>query len=208
MAIKITNQAASTLNAGINNVATSLAVPAGQGVLFPALGATDWFYGTLQGAAGYEIVKVTGKASDTFTIVRAQEGTTAKSFSAGEAFELRPTVQSVLDMIAIPAQNIQDAAYTFAATDVGSTVVHTAAAVHVWTINSNANLALPVGSTIQLRNRNGALAVTIAITADVLRMAGTGTGGAGVSRTLAANGFATLYKETSTEWVISGAGVS
>jgi hypothetical protein len=50
--------------------------------------------------------------------------------------------------------------------------------------------------------------VTIAITTDTLRLAGTGTGGAGVSRTLAANGFATLYKETATEWVLSGAGVS
>lgn len=208
MAVKLTNQAASTLNAGITNAVTSLAVPAGAGALFPALAGNDYFYATLQGASGFEIVKVTARAGDTLTIVRAQDGTTAKAFSAGDAVELRLTAAQLQEMIGVPVQNQQDANYTFTAADVGGTVIHTAAVAHTWTINSNANLALPVGSTIQLRNKNGATALTVAITTDVLRLAGTGTGGAGVSRTLAANGFATLYKESATEWVLSGSGVS
>ena len=47
--------------------------------------------------------------------------------------------------------------------------------------------------------------LTIGITTDTLRMVGTGTTG---SRTLAANGMATLLKITSTEWLISGAGLT
>ena len=47
--------------------------------------------------------------------------------------------------------------------------------------------------------------VTIAITSDTMRLAGVGTTG---SRTLAANGIATAIKLTSTEWIISGSGLS
>jgi hypothetical protein len=48
-------------------------------------------------------------------------------------------------MIGMPPQNMQDANYTFAATDIGDTVLHTAAVAHTWTINSNAEPAAAGG---------------------------------------------------------------
>jgi len=62
-----------------------------------------------------------------------------------------------------------------------------------------------VGTAITFINQNGAGVITIAIASDIMRLAGTGTTG---NRTLAANGIATALKVTSTEWLISGTGVT
>jgi hypothetical protein len=45
-----------------------------------------------------EIVRVTARATDSFTIVRAQEGTAARSFSAGDRVELRLTAGAIADV--------------------------------------------------------------------------------------------------------------
>lgn len=94
---QFTNNAATTLASGITNVATSLTVATGTGGLFPALTGANFFYCTLQNVAGtaVEIVKVTARSSDTFTIVRAQEGTTATAFSTGDKVELRLTAGEI-----------------------------------------------------------------------------------------------------------------
>lgn len=86
-----TNNAATTLASGITNSATSLTVATGTGVLFPAPTGSQYFYCTLINAAGttIEIVKVTARSTDTFTIVRAQDNTTASAFSTGDKVELR-----------------------------------------------------------------------------------------------------------------------
>jgi hypothetical protein len=65
---------------------------------------------------------------------------------------------------------------------------------------------LPVGTTIVLIAGVGAT-ITVAITTDTLLIAGSGTGGAGTSRTLSPHGIATLIKATSTLWYISGSGL-
>lgn len=92
MAIKITNNAVTKLAAGINNSATSLQVTPGEGARFPTLEEGDWFPVTLIDVNGnLEIVRVTERSTDTFTIVRAQEGTAAIAFSAGDRVELRMT---------------------------------------------------------------------------------------------------------------------
>ena len=93
MSVLFTNNAASTLASSITNSATSLTVASGQGALFPNPTASDYFLVTLQGIAGtpIEIVKVTARSSDTFTIVRAQEGTTASAFTGGDYVQLRIT---------------------------------------------------------------------------------------------------------------------
>lgn len=85
------NNAKSTLAAGITNVATSLSVQAGDGAKFPAAP----FHVTLYASdpATGEIVKVTAKTTDTFTITRAQEGTTAQAFNAGDKVELLVTAK-------------------------------------------------------------------------------------------------------------------
>lgn len=73
------------------------------------------------------------------------------------------------------------------------------------TIPSNATLPLLLGSSFDVINQNGAGVVTIAITTDTLRWLPTGGTG---SRTLAANGRATVTKITDTEWVITGVGLT
>lgn len=77
------NNAFSTLSAGINNAVTSLVVQTGEGARFPTLSGTDFFWCTLDDGVNVEIVKVTARATDTFTIVRAQQGTGAQAFSSG-----------------------------------------------------------------------------------------------------------------------------
>lgn len=92
MAIKLTNNAVTKLAAGINNSATSLQVTPGEGARFPTLAEGDWFPATLIDVNGnLEIVRVTERSTDTFTITRAQEGTAAIAFSAGDRVELRMT---------------------------------------------------------------------------------------------------------------------
>jgi hypothetical protein len=93
MSVLFTNNAASTLAASITNSATSLAVASGQGALFPAITGSNYFLVTLIGVSGspIEIVKVTARSGDTFTIVRAQEGTTASAFTGGDSVQLRIT---------------------------------------------------------------------------------------------------------------------
>lgn len=90
MPAKFTNNATTTLAAGIGAGATSFTVATSDGAKFPTLSGNDYFYVTLAGVNGLEIVKVTARATDVFTIVRAQDSTTAKVYSLGETVELRP----------------------------------------------------------------------------------------------------------------------
>src|SRR6202000_3322181 len=86
------NNAAGTLAAGISNAALSFTLNSGQGAAFPNPSAPQVFYVTLTDAATQtliEIVQVTARGGDVFTIARAQDGTTAQSWSAGDIVSLR-----------------------------------------------------------------------------------------------------------------------
>lgn len=101
MGVKFKNNAASFLDTAISAADLGLTVVFGDGTLFPAAGAGDYFYLTLEATDGtYEIVKVTARSGDSMTIARAQEGTTALAFAAGTAAELRITNQGLLDKFA------------------------------------------------------------------------------------------------------------
>jgi len=92
MGIKFSNNASATLAAGINNLATSVSVSTGQGALYPTLGAGEYFYATLVDSSNnLEIVKVTARSGDSMTIVRGQDGTTARTFASGDKLEVRLT---------------------------------------------------------------------------------------------------------------------
>jgi microcystin-dependent protein len=105
MATKFTNNASATLATSINNSVTSIVVTAGQGALFPTLSAGDVFFATLVDSSNnLEIIKVTARATDTFTAVRGQDGTLARSYTAGDRVELRP-VAAALDTFAQLASN-------------------------------------------------------------------------------------------------------
>ena len=82
-----TNLAFSTLAGSITNTATSLNLQAGGGALFPNPGAGQQFALTLVDAATQqlnEIMYCTGRTGDTLTVIRAQEGTTAYAWQAGD----------------------------------------------------------------------------------------------------------------------------
>lgn len=68
----------------------SFTVEAGKGLLFPALGTGDYFYGTFKDASGNrEVVKVEARSTDAMTIAtggRGLDGTTARTWAAGDYF--------------------------------------------------------------------------------------------------------------------------
>ena len=81
------NNAKSTLASGISSTATSVTLATGSGSLFPSPTSGQQFTLTLTDAATgsiNEICYCTGRSSDTLTIVRGQEGTTARAWLAGD----------------------------------------------------------------------------------------------------------------------------
>lgn len=104
-------------------------------------------------------------------------------------------------------QNSQSADYTLVASDDGKQIFHPSADTtpRTWTIPANSSVPFSIGSPITFINQDSAGTITIAITSDTMRLAGAGSTG---SRTLVANGIATAIKVTSTEWIISGTGLT
>ena len=99
-----TNNANSTIAAGISSVATTLTVNAGDGAKFPNPTAPDFFLATLYKLSGnneynWEVVQVTARAGDVLTIVRAQDGTAASAFNAGDFISLRMTAAGAAGML-------------------------------------------------------------------------------------------------------------
>jgi hypothetical protein len=65
------------------------------------LGAGDWFPLTVVTSTGaFEVMRCTARANDTFTVSRAQEGTAAIAFNAGDRVELRFTNAAYSGMFA------------------------------------------------------------------------------------------------------------
>ena len=155
-------------------------------------------------ASGQDAIIIDGRAGGTGSF--AVTLTTA-TLSASRTLTLpEPGENVTLGYLNIP-QVSQSAAYTLVATDAGKHILHPSAdtTARTFTIPANSSVAYPVGTAITFVNQNGAGVVTIAITTDTMRLAGAGTTG---SRTLAANGVATAIKLTSTEWIISGTGLT
>lgn len=97
MAVQLKNNATSLIPAALSSTATTLTITTGDGAKFPTLSTGDYFQLTITDVAGnYEIVKVTARADDTMTIVRAQSGTLAVPFPAYSRAELRVTVENAM----------------------------------------------------------------------------------------------------------------
>ena len=96
MAVKFTNNAKTTLASGITSSATSATVT--DGSVFPSLSSGEHFYCTFDDGTNNEIVKVTARSSNTLTIVRAADNTTARAFSSGDQAELRATAALLTDI--------------------------------------------------------------------------------------------------------------
>jgi hypothetical protein len=84
------NNAGSSLAGPITNIATTLNVQSGGGALFPNPTNNQAFVVTaIDAATGLlrEIMLCTSRSTDTLTVVRAQEGTTALSWLAGDLIQ-------------------------------------------------------------------------------------------------------------------------
>jgi hypothetical protein len=139
----------------------------------------------------------------------ANAGTARTNLSLGTAATHASTDFQTADaqLFSNIPQNSKSAAYTTVLTDGQKHIFHPSAdtTARTFTIDSNANVAYPIGTAITFVNQHSAGVITIAITSDTMRLAGAGTTG---SRTLAADGIATALKVTSTEWLISGTGLT
>ncbi|KQZ96847.1 hypothetical protein ASD74_06215 [Rhizobium sp. Root564] len=100
MALKLANLAISTLASSITLDATTLSIQNGDAGKFPVLTVGDWHPATIVDAAGNrEIVRVTARTGPTLTLLRAQEGTTAKEFPAGSRIDIRVTNAVIADLV-------------------------------------------------------------------------------------------------------------
>ncbi len=79
---------------------TSLVVTAGHGSRFPAVpfNATIWPNNALPDPSNSEIVRVTGISTDTLTITRAQESTTARTVVVGDLIAATVTAKALTDV--------------------------------------------------------------------------------------------------------------
>jgi hypothetical protein len=157
-----------------------------------------------EAASTQDAVVVAGRAGGTSSYAITL---TPATLSASRTLTLPdPGSNETLGYLNIP-QVSQSAAYTLVLTDAGKQIFHPSAdtTARTFTIPANGSVVFPVGTAVTFINQNGAGVITIAITTDTMRLAGAGTTG---SRTLAANGVATAVKVTSTEWIISGVGLT
>ena len=107
---QFTNEASAILAGTITGASTTIAVATGFGALFPSPTGTQFFIVAIQDTLGnYEYVAITGVSGDNLTVApvstqfpaggRAQEGTTAQSFTANLArVELRATAGLFADL--------------------------------------------------------------------------------------------------------------
>jgi len=95
----------------------------------------------------------------------------------------------------------KSAAYTFALTDSGTIVESTSASALTFTVPTNASVAFPVGTRLDVTQYGaGVLSVAAAAGVTIRSLGGTGT------RALAGQyASATLYKRATNEWVLIGA---
>lgn len=114
-----TNNARALLASGITDVATSLTVEASKADLFPVANVgtgavpsvNNWFKLTLQDSSGnVEIVYVRTRTAGSgvmSNVIRGQEGTTARAFSAGTVAGVRITAADVESSIAAAGNSVQ-----------------------------------------------------------------------------------------------------
>ena len=98
----VKNNAFSTLLSSIASGDNSLTVASGTGLKFPTISSGNFFYVTLiDSSNNYEVVKVTARATDAFTVTRGQDGTSAQAYTAGDRIELRPTAALFDDKLSL-----------------------------------------------------------------------------------------------------------
>ena len=152
-----TNNAITTLAAGISAIATELTVAPGKGDNFPIVvgGSTDFFVITLENAAGareFIRVDVRGAASDTlgsvtYPLQRGYWSTTAAAWLLGDTVDLRWTAESMQGLLT-PSQDIIPTQNNFF--DIGSGALRYKDAFLSGALDVTGNIA--VGGTVDARD--------------------------------------------------------
>lgn len=147
---------------------------------------------------------VVGPASATDNAVARFNTTTGKLIQNSNLTVPDDAATTEVGYLNIP-QNPQSTNYTAVIGDRGWQLFHPASdnSPRTFTIPANSSVAFAIGTAITFVNKINTL--TIAITSDTLTWSEDGSTG---SRSLAPNGMATALKITSTEWLISGTGLS
>src|SRR3990167_745387 len=214
-ALTLTHNATSLILPSAANITTA----ANDRAIFISLGSGNWFclfYGRASGlpiSTSFSTATFSGAVSvvdGSFSITGSSDATKIVKFEADGLTTATtrtltvPDADFTIGYLNIP-QNSKSAAYTTVMSDSGKHILHPTADnnARTFTIDSNANVAYPVGTAITFINQINT--VTIAITTDTMTLMGIGSTG---SRTLAANGIATALKVATTSWVISGTNLS
>jgi hypothetical protein len=94
MPVIYSNNASTTLSAGINNSTTTIPIASASG--FPSIGSGEYYFATIANTNNtkIEIVKVTA-GTTSLTVTRAQDGTSAQAFDSGDNFQLRVTAATL-----------------------------------------------------------------------------------------------------------------
>lgn len=170
MAYKAINNAYATLAVAMNATDTIAQVATGKGDLFPVITGTDHTYISFENAAGAEeVMKVTARAlgSDSMTVVRGQDGTSAKSWIVGDIVECRPCAAVISDLQGeFAAADAAIVASSIAVTPVGgiaSTNVQAALAELDTEKQAAGSYAALAGSSTQTFNVANATASTMAV---------------------------------------------
>lgn len=195
------NLAKSNLAANLSSGGTTLSVTPGQGALFPNPGANQFFALTLKDAATgtfTEIVYVTARSGDTFTIVRAQEGTSARAWVSGDQANNLFTAGSFSNLVQLIA--LQQQAGNYASASLGNN--------NVTVTLSTVPAAYTAGLTVRFKKNGNSNTTTATLNVNGLGAAPivhqdlTAT----VAGDLPANGvFTVVYDATSTNFVLQGA---
>ena len=187
----VANNAAMTVT-GSGNFAYTRTLTGTTNVTFPTTG-------TLSTLAGTETL--TNKTLTSPTLTTPVLGTP----SSGTLSSCTVDGTDAVGFRNIP-QNSQSAAYTLVLADAGKHIFHPSgdANARTYTIPANSSVAYPIGTAITFVNMTSQV-VTIAITTDTMYLSSAGTTG---SRSLAQYGSATAIKITSTNWLISGSGLT
>ena len=147
MSLLFANNASTTLASGIGTGATSLTLTSVGN--FPTITGTDYFYATIAdpGETTWEVVRVTATSGTTLTITRAQDGTTAQTWSTGATIEMRPVAQGMRDMVAQPTGQIPYGDSTGKGLTSNSFFFFNGTSVHI-----DGTLSLYVGASLYCNN--------------------------------------------------------
>lgn len=158
----VKNFAKVVVSGGYDNTATSINLVSGDGAKLPDPATDGAFNLVWWNSTDYpdpaddpykEIVRCTAKSTDTLTIIRAQEGTSAQNHNlSGKTYKMvLALTKKVMDDIKFTSINSQTGtAYTLTLSDAGKLIILTNSSAITVTVPANSSVAFPVGTQIDL----------------------------------------------------------